>query len=87
MLFLIGRKEKMTSNKTHSFLLVAEKDIGDLLMVKFKWEESTSWSPSFMLNMVSSWWSGDSAESEVEVHKIRIRVGETQKKLVLRGLI
>ncbi|XP_041695627.1 lipoprotein lipase [Coregonus clupeaformis] len=75
-------KEKITTNKTHSFLLVAEKDIGDLLMVKFKWEESTSWSASFMLNMVSSWWSGDNAESEVEVHKIRIRVGETQKKMV-----
>ncbi|XP_021435376.2 lipoprotein lipase isoform X1 [Oncorhynchus mykiss] len=75
-------KEKITTNKTHSFLLVAEKDIGDLLMVKFKWQESTNWSASSMLKMVSSWWSGDSADSEVEVHKIRIRVGETQKKML-----
>ncbi|KAJ7993143.1 hypothetical protein DPEC_G00269370 [Dallia pectoralis] len=75
-------KKKITTNKTHSFLLVAEKDIGDLLMVKFKWEESTSWSASSMLKMVSSWWSGDSVDSEVAVHKIRIRVGETQKKMV-----
>ncbi|CAB1314065.1 unnamed protein product [Coregonus sp. 'balchen'] len=73
-------KEKIMTNKTHSFLLVAEKDIGHLLMVKFKWEESTSWSASSMLKMVSSWWSDDYADSEVEVHKIRIRVGETQKK-------
>uniref|UniRef100_A0A4W5RW94 Lipase domain-containing protein n=1 Tax=Hucho hucho TaxID=62062 RepID=A0A4W5RW94_9TELE len=63
MLFLIGRKEKITTNTTHSFLLVAEKDIGDLLMVKFKWQESTSWSASSMLKMVSSWRSGDSADS------------------------
>ncbi|KAK6320433.1 hypothetical protein J4Q44_G00095400 [Coregonus suidteri] len=75
-------KEKIMTNKTHSFLLVAEKDIGHLLMVKFKWEESTSWSASSMLKMVSSWWSDDYADSEVEVHKIRIRVGETQKKMV-----
>uniref|UniRef100_A0A6Q2Z4N7 triacylglycerol lipase n=1 Tax=Esox lucius TaxID=8010 RepID=A0A6Q2Z4N7_ESOLU len=75
-------KEKIMTNKTHSFLLVAEKDIGDLLMVKFKWEESTNWSASSMLRMFSSWWSGDSADSEVAVHKIRIRVGETQKKMV-----
>ncbi|XP_041746857.1 lipoprotein lipase-like [Coregonus clupeaformis] len=73
-------KEKIMTNKTPSFLLVAEKDIGHLLMVKFKWEESTSWSASSMLKMVSSWWSDDYADSEVEVHKIRIRVGETQKK-------
>uniref|UniRef100_A0A8C8HM22 triacylglycerol lipase n=1 Tax=Oncorhynchus tshawytscha TaxID=74940 RepID=A0A8C8HM22_ONCTS len=69
-------KEKITTNKTQSFLLVAEKDIGDLLMVKFKWQESTNWSASSMLKMVSSWWSGDSADSEVEVHKIRIKCTE-----------
>uniref|UniRef100_A0A8C7CCF7 triacylglycerol lipase n=1 Tax=Oncorhynchus kisutch TaxID=8019 RepID=A0A8C7CCF7_ONCKI len=66
-------KEKITTNKTHSFLLVAEKDIGDLLMVKFKWQESTNWSASSMLKMVSSWWSGDSADSE----------GDTEKDVVL----
>ncbi|KAL1023096.1 hypothetical protein UPYG_G00036360 [Umbra pygmaea] len=72
-------KEKTMTNKIHSFLLVTEKDIGDLLIVTFKWEESTSLSTSFLLKMFSSWWSGD---SEVAVHKIHIRVGETQKKMV-----
>ncbi|XP_012683807.1 lipoprotein lipase [Clupea harengus] len=76
-------KEKIAANRTHSFLLVAEKDIGDLLMLKFRWEESTSWSASSLLRMVSSWWSGDSATPSIDVHKIRIRVGETQKKIVL----
>ncbi|KAJ8374661.1 hypothetical protein SKAU_G00052410 [Synaphobranchus kaupii] len=69
-------KEKISTNKTHSFLLVTEKDIGELLMMRFKWEESSSWSASSMLKMVSSWWSGDSsANSGVEVHKIRVKVG------------
>ncbi|KAL2089813.1 hypothetical protein ACEWY4_014501 [Coilia grayii] len=76
-------KEKITANKTHSFLLVTEKDIGDLLQLKFKREESNSWSASSLLQMVTSWWSGDSATPGVDVHKIRIRVGETQKKIVL----
>ncbi|XP_008333524.1 lipoprotein lipase [Cynoglossus semilaevis] len=75
-------KEKIATNKTHSFLLVTEKDIGDLLMLKFKWEETNSWSASSMLKMVSSWWSGDSESSDMEVHKIRIRAGESQQKLV-----
>lgn len=80
-----GRKEKIGSNKTHSFLLVTEKRIGDLLMLKFKWEETNGWSTSSMLKMVSSWWSGDSDGANMEVHKIRIRAGETQQKYVVSG--
>ncbi|CAM9335793.1 unnamed protein product, partial [Lampetra planeri] len=75
-------KEKIAPNKTHSFLLVTEKDIGDLLMLKFKWEETNGWSASNMLKMVSSWWSGDSDRANMEIHKIRIRAGETQQKVV-----
>ncbi|KAK2835570.1 hypothetical protein Q5P01_016054 [Channa striata] len=75
-------REKIATNKTHSFLLVTEKDIGDLLMLKFKWEETNGWSASNMLKVVSSWWSGDSDSSNMEVHKIRIRAGETQQKMV-----
>uniref|UniRef100_A0A7N8XPI7 Lipoprotein lipase-like n=1 Tax=Mastacembelus armatus TaxID=205130 RepID=A0A7N8XPI7_9TELE len=74
--------EKIAANKTHSFLLVTEKDIGDLLMVKFRWVDANGWSASNMLKMVSSWWSGDSDSANVEVHKIRIRAGETQQKMV-----
>nr|XP_020494656.1 lipoprotein lipase-like [Labrus bergylta] len=75
-------KEKIATNKTQSFLLATEKDIGDLLMLKFKWEQTNGWSASNMLKMVSSLWSGDSENTDVKVHKIRIRAGETQKKMV-----
>uniref|UniRef100_A0A3P9MBU8 triacylglycerol lipase n=1 Tax=Oryzias latipes TaxID=8090 RepID=A0A3P9MBU8_ORYLA len=74
-------EERLVTNKTHSFLLVTEKDIGDLLMLKFKWEEPSTWTASSLLKMVSSWWSGDS-NGGMEVHKIRIRAGETQKRMV-----
>uniref|UniRef100_A0A672ILX4 triacylglycerol lipase n=1 Tax=Salarias fasciatus TaxID=181472 RepID=A0A672ILX4_SALFA len=75
-------KGNIVANKTHSFLLVTEKDIGDLLMLKFKWEETNGWSVSSMLKMVSSWWSGNSDGSSMDVHKVRIRAGETQQKMV-----
>uniref|UniRef100_H2RW43 triacylglycerol lipase n=1 Tax=Takifugu rubripes TaxID=31033 RepID=H2RW43_TAKRU len=75
-------KEKIAVNKTHSFLLVTEKDVGDLLMLTFKWEETNSWSSSRLLKMVSSWWGGDSGGADVQVHKIRVRAGETQQKMV-----
>lgn len=76
----MGRKEKLVTNKTHSFLLVTDQDIGDLVMLKFKWKETNSWSAYSLLKMVSSWWSGDSDGANMEVHKIRIRAGETQQK-------
>lgn len=75
-------KEKIATNRTHSFLLVTEKDIGDLLMLKFRWEETNGWSASNMLKTVSSWWSGDTDSSSMDVHRIRIRAGETQQKVV-----
>lgn len=75
-------KEKIATNMTHSFLLVTEKDIGDLLLLKFKWEDTNGWSASNMLKMVSSWWSGDSDGRSMDVHRIRIRAGETQQKVV-----
>ncbi|XP_053724416.1 lipoprotein lipase isoform X2 [Synchiropus splendidus] len=74
--------EKISSNRTHSFLLVTEKDIGDLLMLRFRWEDSSGWSASNMLAMVSSWWSGNLGRDQMEVHKIHIRAGETQQKMV-----
>ncbi|MEQ2225328.1 hypothetical protein ILYODFUR_016276 [Ilyodon furcidens] len=73
-------KERLETNRTHSFLVVTETDIGDLMMLKFKWIETNSWSVSNLLKMVSSWWSGHS--DGVEVHKIRVRSGEMQQKMV-----
>lgn len=79
--FLIGgRKEKPAANETHSFLLVTEKDVGDLLMLRFKWEDASSWSPSGALKMVRSWWGGRSGSAPTRVRKIRVRAGETQQR-------
>ncbi|XP_036442371.1 lipoprotein lipase [Colossoma macropomum] len=74
--------DKITTNKTHSYLLVTEEDIGDLLILKLKVEDSSSWSASSLFSKARSWWNGDTTGSEPKVKKIRIRIGETQKKLV-----
>ncbi|XP_036409849.1 lipoprotein lipase-like [Megalops cyprinoides] len=75
--------DKISVNRTHSFLLVTEKDIGDLLRVAFRWEEPRGWYPSSLLRMMSSWWSGDSSSgADIKVRKIRVKVGETQRKMV-----
>ncbi|KAA0712172.1 Lipoprotein lipase [Triplophysa tibetana] len=66
-------QEKITTNRTHSFLVVTDTDVGDVLMVKFKWDDSSS----SLFNKLSTWWFGDSG---VQVQKIWVRAGETQTK-------
>lgn len=51
-------------------------------MLKFKWVETKGWSASDMMEMVSSLWSADSKNKDVKVHKIRVRAGESQQKMV-----
>ncbi|XP_057181039.1 lipoprotein lipase [Triplophysa rosa] len=66
-------QEKITTNRTHSFLVVTDKDVGDVLKLKFKWDDSGS----SLFNKLSTWWFGGSG---VQVQKIWVRAGETQKK-------
>ena len=57
-----------------------EKDVGDLLMLRFKWGATNRWSSSSVLKMASSWWGGDAEGAGMQVHKVRVRAGETQQK-------
>uniref|UniRef100_A0A8C5LT05 Lipoprotein lipase n=1 Tax=Leptobrachium leishanense TaxID=445787 RepID=A0A8C5LT05_9ANUR len=62
---------EISTNKTFSFLLYTETDIGDLLMVKLKWEKDSYFS-------LSSWFISYS----YDIQRIRVKSGEFQKKLV-----
>ncbi|XP_006640052.2 lipoprotein lipase [Lepisosteus oculatus] len=60
----------MSTNKTISFLLTTDVNIGELLMVKMKWEKDSyfSW---------SDWWGS----SSFMIRKLRVKAGETQAKV------
>ncbi|KAI4589084.1 hypothetical protein MJG53_003492 [Ovis ammon polii x Ovis aries] len=62
---------EVSTNKTYSFLLYTEVDIGELLMLKLKWISDSyfSW---------SNWWSSPG----FDIGKIRVKAGETQKKVI-----
>lgn len=61
----------MSTNKTISFLVTTDVDIGDLLMVKMKWEKDSyfGW---------SDWWGSN----DFKIRKLRVKAGETQEKYV-----
>lgn len=62
---------EVSTNKTYSFLIYTEVDIGELLMLKLKWKSDSyfSW---------SDWWSSPG----FVIEKIRVKAGETQKKVI-----
>ncbi|XP_066469683.1 lipoprotein lipase [Tiliqua scincoides] len=60
---------EISANKTHSFLVYTEMDIGDLLMVKLQWEQDSYF---------SYFWS----PPKFGIQRLRVKAGETQKKLV-----
>lgn len=69
-------------NLTNTFLVFTEDDIGDILKIGLRWEgPSDSWSSVFK-HIKSSFlsWSNKKDEKVLEIRRIRIKAGETQKK-------
>uniref|UniRef100_A0A8C8S2P3 Lipoprotein lipase n=1 Tax=Pelusios castaneus TaxID=367368 RepID=A0A8C8S2P3_9SAUR len=63
---------EISTNKTYSFLVYTEVNIGDLLMLTLQWEKESifSW---------SDWWTSSYA---FNIQRVRVKAGETQKKMV-----
>lgn len=61
----------LNGNTTQSFLITTDTDIGDLMIVKLRWEKDAiiSW---------SDWWGS----SKFHIRKLRIKSGETQSKVI-----
>ncbi|XP_053743049.1 lipoprotein lipase [Synchiropus splendidus] len=65
---------KMEGNSTLSFLVTTDVDIGELMIVKLRWDKDAyiSW---------SDWWGS----SKFHIRKLRIKSGETQSKVIFRA--
>ncbi|KAK6305936.1 hypothetical protein J4Q44_G00228610 [Coregonus suidteri] len=75
---------KVGLNLTNTFLVFTEDDIGDLLKIRLSWEGVTESLGSFWKNIKKSFWSWNSNSTTtnqvLEVRRIRVKCGETQKK-------
>ncbi|KAF7657982.1 hypothetical protein LDENG_00019750 [Lucifuga dentata] len=61
---------ELKRNTTLSFLITTDVDIGDLMIVKLRWEKDKIW---------SNWWG---SSSTFHIRKLRIKAGETQSKVI-----
>lgn len=69
-------------NFTNTFLVFTEEDIGDLLKIRLTWEgENESLSSVWKSIKHSFWsWNAKTVKPALEVRRIRVKAGETQKK-------
>uniref|UniRef100_A0A672Q2H5 Hepatic triacylglycerol lipase n=1 Tax=Sinocyclocheilus grahami TaxID=75366 RepID=A0A672Q2H5_SINGR len=62
--------EEISGNKTFTFLITLDTDIGDLMIMRFTWEGSQTMIP----------WAKSSRGPQLTVGKITVKAGETQRK-------
>ncbi|XP_059808548.1 hepatic triacylglycerol lipase isoform X2 [Hypanus sabinus] len=78
--------ESITTNKTYSFLIYTDVNIGDLMMLKFKWENSVAWTNLWRTVQTYFPWRQNNFNPELIVRKIRVKAGETQHKVTFCSL-
>ncbi|OXB60150.1 hypothetical protein ASZ78_013025 [Callipepla squamata] len=73
--------EGINGNKTSSFLITLDTDIGELLMIKFKWEGTAVWKNIWdKFQTIIPWTKGNRGPGLI-VKTIRVKAGETQQKM------
>ncbi|XP_012583940.1 PREDICTED: hepatic triacylglycerol lipase [Condylura cristata] len=73
--------EGIISNKTYSFLITLDSDIGTLIMIKFKWENSAVWANVWNTIQTIFPWGKRSLYSGLILKSIRVKAGETQQRM------
>ncbi|XP_048188008.1 hepatic triacylglycerol lipase [Perognathus longimembris pacificus] len=69
--------EHIVSNKTYSFLLTLDLDIGELSMIKFKWETKKVWTQVW--NIIR--WGPAHYNPGLTLKTIQAKVGDTQQRM------
>uniref|UniRef100_A0A8D0KP77 Hepatic triacylglycerol lipase n=1 Tax=Salvator merianae TaxID=96440 RepID=A0A8D0KP77_SALMN len=73
--------EGITGNKTYTFLVPLDIDIGELMMIKVKWEGIAVWENIWnTVQTIIPWRKGDRRPGLV-MKTIRVKAGETQQKM------
>ncbi|XP_051012714.1 hepatic triacylglycerol lipase isoform X2 [Acomys russatus] len=73
--------EGITSNKTYSFLITLDKDIGELVVIKFKWENSAVWANVWNTVQTIMSWGTEPHHAGLVLKTIWVKAGETQQRM------
>ncbi|XP_061024951.1 endothelial lipase isoform X1 [Eubalaena glacialis] len=73
--------EQIGLNATNTFLVYTEEDLGDLLKIKLTWERTTQSWYNLWKELRSYLSQPRRSEQELNIRRIRVKSGETQRKL------
>ncbi|XP_076984145.1 hepatic triacylglycerol lipase [Tamandua tetradactyla] len=77
----ITLSERIASNKTYSFLITLDLDIGELVMIKFKRENSAVWANVWNTVQTIIPWATEPHYSGLALKTIKVKSGETQQRM------
>lgn len=78
--FVSSRGEGIITNKTYSFLITLDLDIGELTLIKFKWENSAVWANVWNTVQTIIPWGTKPHYSGLILKTIRVKAGESQQR-------
>lgn len=88
LLFKLSASDEMISgNTTFTFLITLDKDLGELMMLKLRWEGSALWKNVWNRVQTIIPWGGQPRKPQLNLGKISVKAGETQDRygLLLQG--
>ncbi|XP_049327112.1 hepatic triacylglycerol lipase [Astyanax mexicanus] len=73
-------EEEISGNRSYSFLITLDRDIGDLMMLYISWEDVPLWANMWSRMKTIMPWRNKDSEPQLTVGRIRVKAGETQQK-------
>lgn len=73
-------KENISGNSTFTFLITLDKDLGELMLLKFYWESSAVWRNMWSQLQTIFTWSNQVEKPQLTLGKIGVKAGETQQR-------
>ncbi|CAF99587.1 unnamed protein product, partial [Tetraodon nigroviridis] len=79
--------EPISGNTSLTFLITLDKDLGDLMFLKLRWDGAALWKNVWKRVQTMIPWGGAERQAQLTVGKISIKAGETQERTTFCAMV